>query len=103
FERPGIAAENGYPRLQLQSVIGPQQRLQQPAAEEPGCAGDEDALAAQLIPQTLGARQAIVEIVAEQLGHTVQHKALPSDQRALVRAGIVGLMITSILQKPRRF
>ena len=47
---------------QAELVVGPDETLEQPPAEEAGAAGQEDVLAAQALPEPLGVSQDVVEI-----------------------------------------
>jgi hypothetical protein len=51
LEGIGVAGEDGRRSAEAQFLVGPGKGLKQPAAEETGAAGDEEALAAQLVPE----------------------------------------------------
>ena len=51
--------------VEIQPPVCPGKTFEQPASEKSGGAGDQDALAAQFLPQRLGAREDVVEIVRQ--------------------------------------
>jgi hypothetical protein len=62
-ERLWVSCQHHRLGAQTKPVVCPGEALQQPAAEEARAARDEDALAAQLIPQALGVGQDVIEVV----------------------------------------
>src|ERR1019366_3898528 len=57
-QRNGVCAE-------IQPSVRPSEALEQPAPKEARGASDEDALAAQVAPQRLGAREDVIEIFSQ--------------------------------------
>ena len=62
-DKPGrIAGQHDRSGAEVQFVVGPDEALQQPAAEKAGAAGDKEALAAQVVPEKAGVLQDKVQI-----------------------------------------
>lgn len=68
-KRFGVACEHQGLRFQAQPIVGPGKRLQQPAAEEARASGDEDPVAAKLLPHLRRVEEDVVEIGGQGVRH----------------------------------
>ena len=55
--------------IKIQSAVRPGKTFEQPASEKSGGARDQDALAAQFLPQGLGSLEDAVEILSQPICH----------------------------------
>src|SRR5208282_4925850 len=61
-EGGGMTAQADKTGVKMQTAVGPGKTFEQPATKESGGAGDQDALAAKLLPQRLGSLDNVVEV-----------------------------------------
>jgi hypothetical protein len=74
-ETTRIAGQHDGFGAQAQLVVGPQEALQHPPAEEACAAGHEQPTAAQLMPEALGVLQDVVQVPLRQRpGATPRHR-----------------------------
>ena len=101
FSGKGVWVTRQYDDLRFEPelVVGPEQTLQQPTAEEPCPPRDEDSLSPQLLPQALGMRQNVVKIVSERV-HS--QASVRTRSAGTPRASNCWLSVLSITGGPER-